>query len=99
MQIVDSAYHAPGVCFICEQRPVEGQRAVDTLCTFDPGIMTSLNGRKYICEGCVATVAKLFGFVTMGEHNAVTEKATEAFAEVKRLAEENKSLGDFHELL
>lgn len=62
MQVVDFPALPPSQCFICEHRPTEGVKSIDTGRTFDPAGLTSLNGRKYVCENCVAEMAKLFGF-------------------------------------
>jgi len=52
---------APSICFICEaSNPVP---MVDTERTFLPQALTALNGRKYLCRGCVEDAANLFGFM------------------------------------
>lgn len=64
MQVVDHIGLPPGMCFICEMTPTEGQTSVDTQREFEPGGPTYLNGRKYVCEGCAHEFAKLYDFVS-----------------------------------
>lgn len=52
----------PGICFVCESAP-QG-RIVDTLQTFETPGPSPLNGRKYICEGCVRAAAEPLGLVS-----------------------------------
>lgn len=67
---------APGVCFICESTPPEDQAIYDTLRNFDAGVVIPLNGRKYICKGCVSAAAEEFNFIsTEAADNAVKRGA------------------------
>lgn len=46
----------PGFCFICEQS--NDCRYVDTFRDFEGVVREKLDGRKYVCEGCVSTFAR-----------------------------------------
>jgi len=61
MQQVNRPFQAPGVCFICEASP-DGEW-VDTQRFWEPNGYTHLNGRKYLCEGCITQAAKTIGHV------------------------------------
>lgn len=98
MQVVDKAVHAPSVCFVCEQAPTENQKVIDTFRSFDPGVVTPLNGRKYVCEGCVETTAHLIGHVSGPVHAEIDDAYAKARARIAELEEENKSLKDFKDL-
>jgi hypothetical protein len=88
MQVVDRANLPPGFCFICRSDPPIA-RSVDTLVQFNPsfdvdgkavGPVTPYNGRIYICEHCVDTMAKKLGYNT--KYNVEKEQANTA--ETKR---------------
>lgn len=54
----------PFLCFICETSPQReaGVHVIDTGWNFDPPAQTPLNGRKLVCERCVAAMANLLGY-------------------------------------
>lgn len=52
---------APSMCIICETVP-DGPSVVDTRYTLVTGTFSPYEGHKFVCERCVATMAKLFGF-------------------------------------
>src|SRR6266566_1750403 len=62
----------PSVCIICESSPGENaEKVIDTLKVLNTGTFSTSNGRKYVCEQCGSTFAKLLGF----EKGADVEKA------------------------
>lgn len=72
MQIVTQPLQAPSICIICEQSPDSDY--VDTKYVFDPPGPTHLNGKKYVCVGCVTAMANLFGFKGHGQVKAFEDK-------------------------
>lgn len=67
---------APSICFICEQSPQED--CVDTFRQFETHLPTKLTGRKYVCEGCVRDLAKVFGMVDRLTYHAALEDSRHA---------------------
>jgi hypothetical protein len=59
MQVTDFPNLAPSVCFICESAPP--CRYVDTGRSFERPAVTTLDGRKYLCEECVRDAAHVLG--------------------------------------
>ncbi|MCC6382826.1 MAG: hypothetical protein IT304_09975 [Dehalococcoidia bacterium] len=56
---------APNTCFLCEQWPNPDAKlpVIDTGYDFEIGVTTRLSGRKLVCHGCAATMARLLDFV------------------------------------
>lgn len=56
---------SPGVDFIFEHAIQQdaGERVIDTFIDFNPGVVTRLNGRKYIGENTAKALGKLVGMV------------------------------------
>lgn len=52
---------APSMCLICETVP-DGDFVVDTGYVLVSGGFSPYDGRKFICERCVTSAAKVFGF-------------------------------------
>lgn len=78
---------SPGVCWICEQSPIQEEyRVIDTRRnTQAGGSMSHLSNRKYICEPCALEMGGAMGMVP-AERAAVLE------TEVRQLAADNVSL-------
>lgn len=77
MQVTDFPTLAPSCCFICRTASSD-EGYVDTHHNFDPPGITELNGRKYLCAGCVRDAASSLGLFDV-EH----EKVAVAQAAVK----------------
>ena len=88
MQKVESAYQPPSVCFICTASPTGP--VCDTLLNFEPGPLTTRNGRIYICEACAQSAADALGL--FDGHKARVEEAR------KEQAAAERRLDDFMEL-
>lgn len=84
---------APSMCIICETVP-DGDVVVDTRYTLVTGTFSPYEGHKFVCERCVDTMAKLFGF----ERGIEVEKAKvdKEFAErnFKRLVAKVKEFAE-----
>lgn len=81
MEIVNTPAQSPGCCFLCEQtNPVDH---VDLFKHFDPGVVTRLSGRKYVCVDCIRDLAKLIGFSTPAEAEKMKEAVAAAEAAMK----------------
>lgn len=57
---VNSALLPPGMDFITETG-LSGERFVDTGRVYDPGVLTYLNGRKYVSYSTFLSLANAFG--------------------------------------
>ena len=84
MYVVDSAHglSGQGLCFLCEKaidHPKE--KAIRTGHEFDPLFHTPLAGDKYVCEGCVHTLASVLGYITPEQAETLAETAL--FAELR----------------
>lgn len=86
MNIVDYPIMSPGVCFICEM--TNPGRYIDTLRSFEPGGVTKLNGRKYVCEHCVAGLADYLGWASPERYWNLEEMLTNLQAELTKTQEE-----------
>lgn len=76
----------PGVCILCETSPVRDvTKVVDVERQFDPPVKTTLSGRKYVCENCVADLAAVLGF----------EKSSEILDTKVKLEQARRILADF----
>lgn len=78
-----SSMQAPGLCFVCETAPQAG--VVDTLQNFTPGFPSNLDGRKYICDGCVKSAAEACGFYASDDVAAANAKAEAAVSDLNAL--------------
>ena len=74
-----SEMQAPGICFVCECAP-QGE-VVDTNANFTAGFPSSLEGRKYICDGCVKGAAGVLGLVSSEKQEQATADAAVANAQ------------------
>lgn len=98
MQLSEGMPLGPSVCFICQSSPPESA-IVDTLMTFHPPAPSPLDGRKYLCEHCVGTAARLLGWASPAE-KASAEYAIEAVsAHRDSLEQELTARGGFVEAL
>jgi len=94
MQVVDKIGLPPGVCFVCEMAPTDGQTVVDTQREFEPGGPTYLNGRKYVCDSCSHTVAKLYGYWSPSEVESTKVDNEWLTARVSELEDRAKQVGE-----
>lgn len=84
----------PSVCFVCESTPPESA-IVDTLLTFHPPAPSPLDGRKYLCEHCVGTAAKILGWQSPTEKLSLEQAHQEVILKVRELREELTAKDDF----
>lgn len=63
-QLIEGQLLQPGICVVCEKGSASEKPFVDTLRTFEPGVITKLTGRKYVCQECVGEFANLLGFAS-----------------------------------
>lgn len=78
MQLVERPFLPPGICFVCERAWQPGNRPwIDTLSTFDVGVVTFLTGHKYVCDGCAHKIALLLGFVSPEDFSDMMAKLAE----------------------
>lgn len=77
-----SEMQAPGICFVCECAPQAD--VVDTNANFTAGFPSSLEGRKYICRGCVEGAAVQLGLVSAEARDKAMDAAV--VADAKRVA-------------
>lgn len=97
-----STMQDPGVCFICEQTPSDGVGYVDTDSNFAPGFPSSLSGRKYVCDGCVNSIANASGYFatkSVEEANRVADEATARYNAVLSHVETAAKAFDVSELV
>lgn len=91
-----SSMQAPGLCFVCETAPQAG--VVDTLQNFTPGFPSNLDGRKYVCDGCVKALAEAGGFYATEDVVTAVARADAAVARFNavrdHVAEVVKSFAD-----
>lgn len=93
MQVTDFPTLAPSCCFIC--RTASSQEGyVDTNHNFDPPGITELNGRKYLCTGCVRDAADALGLF-----DSFKEQAETFEARTKNLINALESFSDLDKLL
>lgn len=82
----------PGFCFICElSNPV---RYWDTLRDFEGIVREKLDGRKYVCEECLAQGATALGFATQKDTEALKAALTAATDRIDELEKENEAFKD-----
>jgi hypothetical protein len=86
----------PFLCFLCETSPQRevGVLVVDTQLNFDPPAHTPLNGRKLVCERCVAEMANLLGFRTASEVDDAQRALDDARSFLQPIQTQVKSLAD-----
>lgn len=78
MQLVDRPVLAPAICGVCERSwQPDDSPWVDTLSTFDVGVVTFLTGRKYVCGHCAARMALLLGFTPPEDFASMVAKLKE----------------------
>lgn len=76
---------APGMCFLCEQsNPV---RHVDTFRDFEGIVRERLDGRKYVCEQCLAEYGEAIGMLSEKKADKLREDLLNAKNEVAKLTE------------
>lgn len=61
MNVVEYPIKHPGLCFLCEQTPLDCAW-LDLNRDFETGVLTRLTGRKYVCGHCVSDVAQALGW-------------------------------------
>jgi hypothetical protein len=83
MQRVETCVLPPGLCFICETTPQEGDLVVDTGRNFYAAAPTNLDGRKYLCGGCISSAGKQIG---LASDEALNKAAAERDIALGRLA-------------
>lgn len=93
MFIIDRPLLAPAVCFICEASP-DG-KWVDCVRDWEPNGFTHLNGRKYLCEGCITQAGKAIGLVEPEVYEAACENKDAALNRADDLAIRLASFEDF----
>lgn len=93
MQVVGrSDLLPPGVCFLCECTPADGEQIVDTSRSFTPGFPSKLAGVKYLCKPCIEAVGALVGL----DSNEKTQAAQTAQADAEsRLAAVQDHVAEF----
>lgn len=74
-----SEMQAPGICIICETAP-QG-RVVDTNQSLTLGFPSHIEGRKYVCEGCVAAMGEQVGLVSIESRDQSRRDEVRARAE------------------
>lgn len=81
---------SPGVCWICEQSPIQEEyRVIDTRRnTQAGGSMSHLSNRKYICEPCALEMGGAMGMVKASDHEALLQDNADLSASVTRLTHE-----------
>lgn len=87
----------PGFCFICELS--NDVKYVDTFRDFEGNVREKLDGRKYVCEECIAEFAKKLGFATAKEADLLKQNAVDWANKAQALEDELKKYLDLKDVL
>lgn len=88
-----SQMQAPGVCIICELTPNEGEGVVDTTLNFEPGFVSALTGRKYVCDGCIKSIGQAAGLYATADVETANQAAGEALARYNAIRDHVAKVG------
>jgi len=88
---------APGMCFLCEQsNPV---RHVDTFRDFEGVVREKLDGRKYVCEACLAEYGEALGMLDPKKAEKLKEDLKHAKNEITKLTERVAELEPYEAII
>lgn len=80
----DVPLQAPNFCFVCERSPEPEEPIVDTQRSFSSAkVRTRLDGRKYLCVGCIDEAAGLLGYVSPAGAQQLKDAAAHANGEAE----------------
>ena len=88
----------PGICFICEERPLANHDSIiDTHRDYETPFPTLLMGRKYLCGNCARDYGRKIGLVDADELNEAIEIAQrfkDTIEKLELLIKERTDLAD-----
>jgi hypothetical protein len=83
MQLINkSDLLAPGVCALCESSPSDESKIVDTLKNLVTGFPHQLEGRKYVCQACIAALGEVIDLIPAAVQREAVQKAADAEAKL-----------------